>query len=160
MPDELRWNWLNNNKNKVNNKCNALESFQSHPYLTPCPRKNRFPRNQKVADCCFKGLVWLCQATSVISLFLTQSNRLGTLITSAKFLYLCISCNLIIPGNPYQRHRSPQLKGRGLCRTCRPGGGNLGVHLEAILPTAWFKQKCKFNTHTLHKPYHKFHLWL
>lgn len=27
-------------------------------------------------------------------------------------------------------------------------GGTFRVHLEAILPTTWFKQKCKFNTHT------------
>ena len=31
MPDELRWSWCDNNRNKVNNKCNALESSQNYP---------------------------------------------------------------------------------------------------------------------------------
>ena len=31
MPDDLRWSWCNNNRNKVHNKCNALESSPNHP---------------------------------------------------------------------------------------------------------------------------------
>ena len=31
MPDELRWSWCDYNRNKVNNKCNALESSQNYP---------------------------------------------------------------------------------------------------------------------------------
>ena len=30
MPDDLRWSWCNNNRNKVHNKCNALESSRNH----------------------------------------------------------------------------------------------------------------------------------
>ena len=31
MPDDLRWSQYNNNRNKVHNKCNALESSWNHP---------------------------------------------------------------------------------------------------------------------------------
>ena len=31
MPHDLRWSWFNNNRNKVPNKCNKLESSQNHP---------------------------------------------------------------------------------------------------------------------------------
>ena len=31
MPDDLRWSWPNNNRNKMHKKCNALESSQNHP---------------------------------------------------------------------------------------------------------------------------------
>ena len=34
MPDDLRWSWRNNNRNKVHNKFDALESSQNHP--PPC----------------------------------------------------------------------------------------------------------------------------
>ena len=30
MPDDLRWSWCINNRNKVHNICNALESPQNH----------------------------------------------------------------------------------------------------------------------------------
>ena len=30
MPDDLRWNWCNNNRNKVPKKCNVLESSWNH----------------------------------------------------------------------------------------------------------------------------------
>ena len=39
MPDDLRWIWYNTNRNKVHNKCNALESSWNHP-LAPSPWKN------------------------------------------------------------------------------------------------------------------------
>ena len=35
MPDDLRWSWCNNNRNKVCNKCNALESSQNPPSPSP-----------------------------------------------------------------------------------------------------------------------------
>ena len=35
VPDNLRWSWCNNNRNKVHNKCNVLESSWSHSHLTP-----------------------------------------------------------------------------------------------------------------------------
>ena len=31
MPDDLRWSWCNNNRNKVHNQCDALESSWNHP---------------------------------------------------------------------------------------------------------------------------------
>ena len=31
MPDDLRWSWWNKNRNKVLNKCHALESSWNHP---------------------------------------------------------------------------------------------------------------------------------
>ena len=31
MPDDLKWRWCNNNRNKVHNKCKALESSPKHP---------------------------------------------------------------------------------------------------------------------------------
>ena len=33
MPKDLRWSWCNNNRNKVHNKYNALESSPNHPSL-------------------------------------------------------------------------------------------------------------------------------
>ena len=37
MPDDLRWSWCNNKRNKVHNKCNALESSQKHATPPPTP---------------------------------------------------------------------------------------------------------------------------
>ena len=37
MPDDLRWIWRNNNRNKVHNKCNVFESPQIHPPPNPRP---------------------------------------------------------------------------------------------------------------------------
>ena len=31
-PDYLKWSWCNNNRNKVHNKCNVLESPQKHSF--------------------------------------------------------------------------------------------------------------------------------
>ena len=39
MPNDLRWSWCNNKRNK----CNTLESSQNHPFH-PSPWKNCFPR--------------------------------------------------------------------------------------------------------------------
>ena len=41
MPDDLRWNWCNNHRNKVHSKCNVLKPWQNHHPTGP--RKNRFP---------------------------------------------------------------------------------------------------------------------
>ena len=46
VPDNLRCSWCNNNRNKVHNKCKALESFQNHP---PTP---------SVEKLSFTGLPW------------------------------------------------------------------------------------------------------
>ena len=32
MPHDLRWSWFNNNRNKVHDKCNVLESSPNHPH--------------------------------------------------------------------------------------------------------------------------------
>ena len=45
MLHDLRWSWCNNNRNKVHNKCTALESSQNYP-PTPYPWKNCPPWNQ------------------------------------------------------------------------------------------------------------------
>ena len=51
--DGLRWSWCNNNRNKVHNKCNVLESSWNHP-LTPIHANIVFhktgPWFQKVRD--------------------------------------------------------------------------------------------------------------
>ena len=44
MPDDLRGSWCSNNRNKVHNKCNALESSPNHPHPLG-PWKNSLPRN-------------------------------------------------------------------------------------------------------------------
>ena len=44
MPDGLRWSWCNNNRNKMHNKCNALESSWNH-LLYPSLWKNCLPWN-------------------------------------------------------------------------------------------------------------------
>lgn len=48
MPDELRWNWCYNNRNKVHDECDALESSPPPPPLpsTPGLWTNGFPWNQ------------------------------------------------------------------------------------------------------------------
>ena len=43
MPDDPRWSWCNNNRNKVHNKYNALESSWNH--TLPSPWKNCLPWN-------------------------------------------------------------------------------------------------------------------
>ena len=49
MPDDLRWNSYNSNRNKVHNKCSALESSQNHPL---------YPRH--LVCVCVLSRVWLC----------------------------------------------------------------------------------------------------
>lgn len=74
MPDELSWSWCNN-RNKVQNKRNALESSPNRPPHSPGLWKNCLPRNQSLvpqrsrifsAESCghIKGLgilVWMKQ---------------------------------------------------------------------------------------------------
>ena len=55
MPDDLRWTCCNNNRNKVHNECNVLESSGNHP-PGPSPWKNCLPWNwslvpKKNEDC-------------------------------------------------------------------------------------------------------------
>ena len=45
MPDKLRWSWCNNNRNKVHNKCNVLESSQNQAAPPPRPRTLRLWKN-------------------------------------------------------------------------------------------------------------------
>ena len=55
MSYDLRWSWCNNNNNnrtKVHNKCNALETSRNHS-PPPSPWKNC------LGDCCFKEPIWL-----------------------------------------------------------------------------------------------------
>ena len=46
MPDDLRWSWCNNNRNKVHNKSDALESSPTPTPLLPSPWKSCLPQNQ------------------------------------------------------------------------------------------------------------------
>ena len=64
MPDDLRWSWCNNNRNKVQNKYNALASLQSstpcHPPSHPpvCGKIVSFmksiPGAKKVGNSCYR----------------------------------------------------------------------------------------------------------
>ena len=59
MPDDLRWNWCSNNRNKVHSKCNALESSQNHPppqCVEKLPSTKLVPGAKKVGDCCLNCL--------------------------------------------------------------------------------------------------------
>lgn len=42
-PDDLRWSWCNNNRNKLHNKCNVLESSRNHPSLSLLHRPHPTP---------------------------------------------------------------------------------------------------------------------
>ena len=56
MSDDLRWSWCNNNRNKVHNKCNALESSWNHPPPPPPGLwKNCLPQT---GPWCPKGWDW------------------------------------------------------------------------------------------------------
>ena len=46
MPDDLRWSWCNNKRNKAHNKCNALESSQNHPSPPPVHGKIVFRKSK------------------------------------------------------------------------------------------------------------------
>ena len=53
MPDDLRRNWRNNNRNKVHNKCNVFESFWNQPsYPLSMGKKMVF---HETVPCCPKG---------------------------------------------------------------------------------------------------------
>ena len=58
MPDDLKWSWCNNNRNKACNKRNALESSQNHPPPPPVHGKivlyEISPGAKKVGDHWFK----------------------------------------------------------------------------------------------------------
>ena len=58
MPDDLKWSWCNNNRNKACNKHNALESSQNHPPPPPVHGKivlyEISPGAKKVGDHWFK----------------------------------------------------------------------------------------------------------
>ena len=45
MPDDPRWSWCNNNRSKVHNKCNVLESSWNRHHSPPHPWKNCLPWN-------------------------------------------------------------------------------------------------------------------
>ena len=51
MPDDLRWSWWNN-RHKVHNKCDALESSPNHPHSPPVLRKIVF---HEASPWCQKG---------------------------------------------------------------------------------------------------------
>ena len=53
MPDDLRWSWCNNNRNKVHNKYNVFESSPKHPpgeSMKKPPSRKPVPAAKKVGD--------------------------------------------------------------------------------------------------------------
>ena len=46
MPDDLRWSWCDNSRNKVHIQRTALESSWKRPFATPSPWKSWHPWNQ------------------------------------------------------------------------------------------------------------------
>ena len=58
MPDDLRWSWHHNNRNKVHNKCHVLESSPDHPPWRVHGKivlHKTGPCAKKVGDCCSRG---------------------------------------------------------------------------------------------------------
>ena len=57
MPNDLRWSWCNNNRNKVHNKFNALESSRNHLPLPPHSTYTSHGKTffQKTGLCCEEG---------------------------------------------------------------------------------------------------------
>ena len=90
MPGYLRWNWCNDNRNKVHNKCNVLESSPNHPLL-PSLGKSCLPQNQSLVP---KMLVTAANSLDLCSLPLNkQINLMGR-------PSLTVHCTL----NPVKRH--------------------------------------------------------
>ena len=56
--DDLRWSWCNNNRNKMHNKCNAVESYQNHlTHIWPMEKLSSMtlvPGAKKVGDSWFR----------------------------------------------------------------------------------------------------------
>ena len=63
MPVDLRWSWCNNNRNKVHNRCNVLESSKNHPLPQSVGKLSSIkpvPGAKKAGDSCTRGtLLWL-----------------------------------------------------------------------------------------------------
>ena len=62
MPNNLRWSWCNNSRNKVHNRCNVLETSWNH--TSPSSTEKLFSRNlvhgaKKFGDCCSRQRGWL-----------------------------------------------------------------------------------------------------
>ena len=57
MPGDLKWSWCNNNRNRVHNECNSLESSQNHPLPSPQSMEKLsstkpVPGAKKAGNCC------------------------------------------------------------------------------------------------------------
>ena len=63
MSYDLTWSWCNNNRNKVHNKCNVLESSQNHPSHSVHGKilfsRKQVPDAKKVGDGCIKILIFI-----------------------------------------------------------------------------------------------------
>ena len=53
MPDELKWSWCNNDRNRVHNACNSVESSRNHPL--PPPQSMEKIVFHKTSPWCRKG---------------------------------------------------------------------------------------------------------
>ena len=64
-PDDLRWSWCNNNRNKVHNKWNVLELSWNHPLPHPwsvekLSSTKPIPGAKTVGDCCSRAFLFWC----------------------------------------------------------------------------------------------------
>ena len=58
MPNDLRWSWCSNNRNKACNKCNVLESSQNHsppPCVEKLSSRKPVPDAKKVGAHCSRA---------------------------------------------------------------------------------------------------------
>ena len=87
MSDDLSRSWCNNNKNKVHNKCNVLESPWNHALL-PGPWKNCLPWNQSLVP---KKLGTI--GKNLASLWIIQGILLQRCATNEMFIFEAYNCS-------------------------------------------------------------------
>ena len=73
MPDDLRQNWCNNNRNEVHNECNKLESFPNHLFL-PLVCGNICPPQK------WSLVPKRLETTAIVYLFLKSQQRFSQLL--------------------------------------------------------------------------------
>ena len=90
MPDDLRWSWYNNNRNKVHNKFNMLESSWNH-FPTTGPLKNCLLRNRPLVQ---KGRGPLLYCKVFLSCFPSSNNCVEIRLNFLSGAFLHIIPNL------------------------------------------------------------------
>ena len=94
-PDDLRWSWCNNNRNKVHNTCNALEISPSHPLLLSrlvekLSSMKLIPGAKKVGDL-WSRAPWACVCVCVCVCVFSVAQLCLTLCDP-------MDCNSVPPG--------------------------------------------------------------